>query len=289
MRSGRWFRRLSTPTSWTTYLRNKYIHSHKMGRFQTQARKGPKRRHISWTTPLRKRQWPDPQSLNDSLNKKKCLLQWVVVENNPLLRNRRILNKNKRSVSHPPTETSQCQTKKAKLNPQPTLLQRWLQGRAPGSLCQRLRGQYTQAQSQPLPLAEVGIRPNTPGEVSPQQGQRSNITQVTNKTQKAALNMDKQVARKLKIATLNCPGVAALSTAGRKKRQAIRQYCKTEKIDILALQETHAMGELSKLSSFFPITANLVISSSVSFCSLLNLFETGTILSLPSIYIVWCS
>lgn len=53
---------------------------------------------------------------------------------------------------------------------------------------------------------------------------------------------------------MNCPGIAAISEAGRKKRKAIRQYCQQKHIDILALQETHTTGELSSLSSFFPFS-----------------------------------
>ena len=72
-----------------------------------------------------------------------------------------------------------------------------------------------------------------------------------------------QIAHAIKIATLNCPGVVAISAAGRIKRKTIRQYCKNNKIDILALQETHATEELSKLSSFFMFrTYSSTISSS---------------------------
>ena len=58
-------------------------------------------------------------------------------------------------------------------------------------------------------------------------------------------------AHQIKVATLNCPGIAAISPAGRIKRRAIRRYCVQNRIDILALQETHTTCELSVLSSFF--------------------------------------
>ena len=58
-------------------------------------------------------------------------------------------------------------------------------------------------------------------------------------------------AHQIKVATLNCPGIAAISAAGRIKRRVIRQYCVQNRIDILALQETHTTCELSELSSFF--------------------------------------
>jgi len=58
-------------------------------------------------------------------------------------------------------------------------------------------------------------------------------------------------AHKLRIATLNCPGIAAITNTGRRKRKTLRQYCKRNRIYILAMQETHTTEELSKLSSLF--------------------------------------
>ena len=58
-------------------------------------------------------------------------------------------------------------------------------------------------------------------------------------------------ATKLRLATLNCPGVAAVTQVGLLKRQAIVSECKKRRIDILALQETHATVPLQTLSSFF--------------------------------------
>jgi len=58
-------------------------------------------------------------------------------------------------------------------------------------------------------------------------------------------------AIKLKIATLNCPGISAITQAGQMKRQAIIVECKKRKVDILALQETHSTAPLQSLSGFF--------------------------------------
>ena len=94
----------------------------------------------------------------------------------------------------------------------------------------------------------------------PKNKQRQYASVFTNINYKQTL----KIAYKIKIATLNCPGIVAISATGRRKRKTIRQYCKNHRIDILALQETHATEELSKLSSFFPFkTYSSTTSSSV--------------------------
>ena len=60
-----------------------------------------------------------------------------------------------------------------------------------------------------------------------------------------------KLADKIRIASLNCPGIAAITESGRKKCRTLRMYCKQHHIDVLALQETHTIDELSTLSSFF--------------------------------------
>ena len=84
------------------------------------------------------------------------------------------------------------------------------------------------------------------------------------KKTKASFKLKIKLAHKIRIATLNCPGIAAISDAGRTKRKTIRMYCRQNHIDILAIQETHTINELSKLSSFFPYrTFSSKISTSV--------------------------
>ena len=77
----------------------------------------------------------------------------------------------------------------------------------------------------------------------------NNNTKMTTDTSFTKLKI--QPAHKIRIASLNCPGIAAISETGRQKRKTIRMYCKQNHIDILAVQETHTTSELSKLSSFF--------------------------------------
>jgi hypothetical protein len=56
----------------------------------------------------------------------------------------------------------------------------------------------------------------------------------------------------LKLASLNCPGIAAPTAIGAKKRRTVREFCRQHRIDVLALQETHSTQELESLSGFYP-------------------------------------
>lgn len=55
----------------------------------------------------------------------------------------------------------------------------------------------------------------------------------------------------LNIATFNCPGLAAQTPTGRIKRRMLVRECRRRKVDIVAVQETHACASLSSLSSLF--------------------------------------